>query len=153
MRRVSPPCGFPAPSLAVEFSIHPHQICSKQDLNRISRTVTGIRLFPDLFDIFLQPQAGHLLGCRELCLSIIGLSSESPQRAHRLHKLFCQPGGQYTPEISWNSTAHRAFTTQRPEMYKRSGVRSLVSPGRCAALSNLRPGAVVICSLLRHSPS
>ena len=84
------PCEFLAPGLTVEFSTH---VRPEPDPEK----GTGTQLLPDLFNIFLQPPAGHLLGRQESCISTIRLLSDSLQGSRRLDKLFRQPGREHPP--------------------------------------------------------
>ena len=84
--------------------------------------------------------------------SAVGLPSGCHPNLHNVLVVCINSSANRADNIRWNSTTHRTFTTQRPEMHKRSDVRSLVSPGRCAALpssflQSLQPQAWCRCHL------
>ena len=89
-------CGLLAPSLAVGFSTHVHQV-SHTEIEPEFENSSRDPATPHFFDLFLRPPAGDLRGRQESCLSTIRLLSDSLQGAGRLDKLFRRSGGQYRP--------------------------------------------------------
>ena len=93
-----------------------------------------------------------------------GFQTDFPQRVSRLDKLFCRCGAGWTICISGKLKLDRISDLDRStvprNVYQKPGVHSPVlsvivqlSPVPFSYLSNFRPGAVVIRSLLQHSLS